>query len=72
MDQEVEQKLETLRSDYTEVAGKPFLHFLCPMLFRDEDVALCRAHIVNAAFPDSSRSSTVQRADVDNCYGHAF
>jgi hypothetical protein len=72
MDQEVEQKLETLRSDYKEVAGKPFLHFFCPMLFRDEDVALCRAHIVNAAFPDSSRSWTVQRADVDNFYGHAF
>jgi hypothetical protein len=72
MDHAVQQKLERLRSDYQEVAGKPFLHFFCPTLFRDEDVALCRAHIVNAAFPGSSRNWTVQRADVDNFYGRAF
>jgi hypothetical protein len=54
------------------VTGKPFLHFLCPILFRDEDVALCRAHIVNAAFPDSCRRWTLQRHDVDSLYGSAF
>ena len=58
MDHEVEHKLETLRSDYQEVTEKPFLNFFCPMLFRDEDVALCRAHIVNSAFPDSCRRWT--------------
>jgi hypothetical protein len=72
MDLAVQQKLETLRSDYQEVAGKPFLHFFCPTLFRDEDVPLCCAHIVNAAFQGSSRKWTVQRADVDNFYGRAF
>lgn len=72
MDHEVEHKLETLRSDYQEVTGKPFLHFFCPILFRDEDVALCRAHIVNSAFPNSCRTWTVQRPDVDSFYGSAF
>jgi hypothetical protein len=72
MDVEVQQKLETLRSDYREVTGKPFSHFFCPILFRDEDVPLCHAHIVNAAFPNSSRNSTIQRADVDNFYGSVF
>jgi len=72
MDHEVEHKLETLLSDYQEVAGKPFLHFFCPVLFRDEDAALCRAHIVNSAFPDSCRRWTVQRADIDSFYGSAF
>jgi hypothetical protein len=72
MDDAVQQRLEELRSDYLEVAGKPFSHFFCPTLFRDEDVALCRAHIVNTAFPGSSRNWTVQRADVDSFYGSAF
>jgi hypothetical protein len=72
MDQEVQHKLETLRSDYQEVIGKPFSHFYCPILFRDHDAELCRAHIVNSAFPDSCRKWTVQRADVDSFYGSAF
>lgn len=72
MDIAVQQKLEALRFDYEEVVGRPFQHFFCPMLFRDEDVTLCRAHIVNEAFPGSCRNWTVQRADVDNFYGRAF
>jgi hypothetical protein len=63
MSDEVQQKLETLRSDYHEVTGKSFAHFFCPILFRDEEVELCH---------NSSRNWTVQRADVDNFYGHAF
>jgi hypothetical protein len=72
MDPEVQHKLETLLSDYQEVTGKPFSHFYCPILFRDQDAELCRAHIVNSAFPDSCRKWTVQRADVDSFYGSAF
>jgi len=72
MDQEVQHKLETLRSDYREVTGKSFSHFYCPILFQDQDAELCRAHIVNSAFPDSCRKWTVQRADVDSFYGSAF
>jgi hypothetical protein len=72
MGDEVQHKLEALRSDYNEVTGKSFAKFFCPILFRDEDVELCRAHILNAAFPNSSRNWTVQRVDVDSFYGHAF
>ena len=72
MDHSAQQQLDILRSDYQEVSGKTFLHFFCPMLFKDEDVALCRAHIVNESFPDSCRSWTVQRTDIDNFYGSAF
>jgi len=72
MDHEVEHKLETLRNDYQELTGKQFLHFFCPILFRDENAAICRAHIVNSAFPDSCRKWTLQRSDVDSFYGSAF
>ena len=72
MDQEVQHKLEMLRSDYREVTEKSFSHFYCPILFQDQDAELCRAHIVNLAFPDSCKKWTVQRADVDSFYGSAF
>jgi hypothetical protein len=68
----VKSKLQELRADYTQVAGQPFAHFYCPMLFRDEDVPLCQAHIINKPFPDSSRDWTVQRVDVDSFYGSKF
>lgn len=72
LDQTIKQKLNVLGADYEEVAGKPFLYFYCPVLFRDEDVDLCQAHIVNRAFPESGRNWTVQRSDVDNFYGRVF
>src|SRR5258706_36038 len=72
MDSETQQKLAALRSDYQAHVGTPFSHFYCPILFRDDDVDLCKAHIVNAAFPDSTRRWTIQRSDVDNFYGSAF
>ena len=68
----MEQVLDLLRADYRAVTGSPFSHFYCPILFRDEDVELCRAHIVNRAFPNSNKTWTVQRADVDNFYGGMF
>ena len=61
-----------LNVDYTGVSGSPFYHFFCPILYRDEDTKLCRAHVINAAFRDSDRSCTVQRADVDAFYGSLF
>jgi hypothetical protein len=65
-------KLERLQADYVQVHGRPFVHFFCPVLFRDEDVSLCQAHIVNQAFPGSAKNWTIQREDVDNFYGSAF
>ena len=72
MSDEIRKKLEQLRADYTETTGQPFIHFYCPILFRDEDVPLCKAHIINKAFNDSSRAWTIQREDVDNFYGSNF
>lgn len=68
----VRTKLEELKADYCGVEGEPFSHFYCPILFRDEDTPLCEAHIINQAFNDSARTTTVQRADVDSFYGSRF
>ena len=68
----MQSKLEKLRADYSQIRGCPFAHFYCPILFKDEDVPLCKAHIINLAFPDSSRDWTVLRKDVDNFYGSNF
>src|SRR5258705_7940142 len=68
----VKIKLEELRADYSEVKGEPFSHFYCPILFQDEDQPLCEAHIINQAFTNSARATTVQRADVDSFYGSRF
>jgi hypothetical protein len=49
----IRTKLEKLKADYFHVKEKPFSHFYCPILFRDEDQPLCRAHLINQAFKDS-------------------
>lgn len=72
MDADGEAKLRDLRAEFEEVTGKAFSHFYCPVLFRDEDVELCKAHIVNEAFSSVGRHWTVQRADVDGFYGRCF
>ncbi len=69
--QAVQRKVERLRANYRAVVGRPFVSFYCPILFRDEPVELCKAHIVNSAFAGST-AWTVQRKDVDNFYGSAF
>lgn len=65
-------KLEKLRVDFEKNQGHPFNHFFCPILFRDEEVELCKAHIVNEAFPNTARAWTVQRKDIDGFYGRNF
>lgn len=69
MDDNFVRKLDELRREFVELAGHPFEHFFCPVLFRDDDVPLSRAHIVNLAFPNSTRLWTIQRTDVDNFFG---
>jgi hypothetical protein len=66
MGTDLQSKLEKLKSDYVSVTGIPFSHFFCPVVFDDQDVTLCKAHIINQFFPGSSRAWTVQRKDVDN------
>ena len=65
-------KLDELNADYAQIKGQVFSHFFCPILFRDEDVELCEAHIINQAFPDAAPDWTIQRKDVDNFYGAYF
>lgn len=72
MNDKVKTKLETLNADFKSVTGRPFAHFYCPILFRDERTTLIQAHIVNEAFSNSSRRWTIQRRDVDNFFGTLF
>lgn len=72
MHPDLSERIEALRQDFAGIAGRPFRHFFCPILFVDEEVELCKAHVVNRAFASSSRRWTVQRKDVDNFFGSAF
>lgn len=65
-------ELEKLNNDYSQITGQRFSYFFCPILFRDEDVHICKAHIVNQALPDAPLDWTVQRKDADNFYGSTF
>ena len=68
----MEQRKAALKRDFESVTEKSWNHFYCPILYRDEDAELCRAHVINEAFREADRSWTVQRADVDNYYGSLF
>lgn len=72
MDTEGQTRLNELQADFEEASGNPFSYFYCPILYRDEDVELCKGHIVNAAFPDIRRHWIVQRAGVDSFFGRCF
>lgn len=72
VDTELEKKLGELHADFVSVTGTSFKHFFCPIQFVDEDTALCKGHVVNQAFPNSTRCWTIQRKDVDNFYGSFF
>jgi hypothetical protein len=66
------ERLERLRNQASRLQGRPVAHFLCPILFTDEETALCKAHVINQAFSDSSRKWTIQRKDIDNFFGSIF
>lgn len=72
MDSSIQHELKILRADFNQVRGCSFDYFYCPILFKDENVPLCKAHIVNQAFPNSAPDWTVQRRVVDNFYGAFF
>jgi hypothetical protein len=72
MDEDIKSKIEKLRCDFSQIKGQPFTYFYCPILFRDEDTDICKAHIVNVAFHNSPKTWTIQRKDVDNFYGSNF
>jgi hypothetical protein len=72
MDENGRQELERLRGDYHRSTGRPFRWFYCPLLFRDDDVELCKGHVLNQGFVGATRATTVQRKDIDNFYGSFF
>lgn len=67
---DLEQRIEQYRADYTSVMGKPFDNFFCPILMRDEQTEMCRGHVVAEAF-GTCNAWVPQRKDVDNFYGSA-
>lgn len=72
MNRRLKTKLRHLRGDYEANVGEPFCFFYCPILYVDEDVELCRAHVVNQAFGTDETIWTVQRKDLDGFYGAHF
>jgi hypothetical protein len=72
MNKKMKNKLAALNAEFTSVCGRPFSHFYCPVLFRDEPADLIQGHIINEAFLNSDRRWTVQRKDVDNFFGTMF
>ena len=64
--------LARLKCDFNSISGRPFNYFYCPILQIDEEADLCKAHVINARFPNSNRAVTLQRKDVDNFFGTHF
>jgi hypothetical protein len=69
MDQSANAELERLRADYAAIVQNPFSFFYCPVLFRDENVELCKGHLVNREF---GSAWTIQRRDIDSFFGRHF
>ena len=72
MKAEIQKQLEILKADYNSVSKRPWQHFFCPILHRDEETELCRGHVINQALDNPDRSWIVQRKDVDNLFGTLF
>lgn len=74
MKQKIKNRLKQLNDDYKDNSrdNSYFKYFFCPILFQDENVELCQAHIVNSNFKDITSEWTVQRKDIDNFYGTHF
>lgn len=68
----LKQNIDELNNNYLERTGSRFVYFYCPILFKDEHIKICRGHIINKAFQNSSRKWIAQRADVDNFFGTYF
>ena len=69
-EQDLANRIKALRADFESVCGKPFEHFYCPILGRDEPAAMCRGHVINDAFK-SCNAWVPQRQDVDSFFGTA-
>ena len=63
-------QLDVLNEDFRSVTGATFDYFYCPILYNDDSTELALGHIIPRSFANSSRSTVVQRKDVDGFYGH--
>src|SRR5579872_268375 len=61
-------RIEELRTNFQEETGHPFQYFYCPFLHVDEDVPLCKGHVINEKF-ETTNEWLPQREDFDNFYG---
>jgi hypothetical protein len=63
--------IEWLRRDFARNnKGRPFDHFFCPMLLKDEKTELILGHVVNEEFKPEFKIQ--QRQDIDSWYGSMF
>ena len=63
------EQLNHLNCDYTEVTGKPVRRFVCPITLQDDpDTELCNGHVLNGALETASRTTVIQRKDVDGYF----
>ena len=72
MNSELKARLAKLNDNCGYVHDYSVQHFFCPILYRDDRVALCKGHVINRYFRNSSRVWTVQRSDIDHFYGSHF
>jgi hypothetical protein len=70
VDEQLRRRVDSLRDDFQAETGQPFRHFFCPLLHTDEDVELCKGHVIPDAFKTYG-AWVPQRADIDNFYGSA-
>ena len=68
MDRQLARQIESCKQDYSQVAGKEWHSFYCPILHIDEPADLCKGHVVPKALR-TSNAWVPQRQDIDNFYG---
>ncbi|MDB4777825.1 hypothetical protein OAG68_00040 [bacterium] len=58
--------------DYEAITGNRPNYFVCPILGIEADVELAKGHILPDGLADASGAKVIQRADVDNTFGHTI
>lgn len=65
--------LERLRADYFDVTRQEWNEFYCPIMHvHGVGTGLIDGHVLPERLKDASRATVIQRADVDNYFGHTI
>jgi hypothetical protein len=65
--------LERLRADYFDVTRQEWNEFYCPIMHEHGvGTGLIDGHVLPETLKDASRATVIQRADVDNYFGHTI